>query len=290
MISLKLGHCLDHMADMPGESVGHIVTDPPYGQTNEAYDRGVDPRIWRACYRVSRPGAALIAFAGSPTYHRIASDIESAGWKVRQMWGWVYRDGLIVSSYPKEGFDRLAPAMDPICFASKGKLILDLDREGEYGWDAIERDCKLSSRCKISSRSVRQGRKQPATSGFGHWPRTIVASEGIEGFQYFIWSRAGGGHAHSGSGHPSEKPLWLMEWIVSELPKSGPIYDPFAGSATTLIAAMRLGFDATGSELDPAYHAIGESRIEDAVYRLDRPHGPGIREERPGEAYPLFGE
>src|SRR4051812_22276643 len=128
-VTLHRGDCRDVLATLPAGSIGHVVTDPPYGQTNERYDMGVDPAVWRECYRVAADGAALLSFAGSPTYHRIASDIEAAGWTVRQMWGWIYRNGFMTSAYPKEGFDRLAPAFDPIVFATKGKVLLNLERE-----------------------------------------------------------------------------------------------------------------------------------------------------------------
>lgn len=103
-VTLYHGDCVAVLPLLP-DDFGAVVTDPPYGQTNERYD-GADavslrPEVWAACYSACGPNAALVAFAGSPTYHRIASAIEAGGWKVRQMWGWVYRDGMISSAYPK---------------------------------------------------------------------------------------------------------------------------------------------------------------------------------------------
>jgi hypothetical protein len=106
------------------------VTDPPYGQTNEKYDgkhaASMSSGVWRECARIASQNSCVVAFAGSPTYHRIASAIEDAGWAIRQMWGWAYADGMITSAWPKEGFDRLAPAFDPIVFATRGKVLLNL--------------------------------------------------------------------------------------------------------------------------------------------------------------------
>lgn len=148
-VELYAGDCLDVLRAMPAGSVDAVVTDPPYGQTNERYDgRGVAslaPDVWAECYRVCGPDAALVAFAGSPTYHRIASAVEAGGWRVRQMWAWVYRDGMITSAYPREGFDRLAPAMDPIVYATKGKVLLDVEREGEP-WAATRNTAGYSER------------------------------------------------------------------------------------------------------------------------------------------------
>jgi site-specific DNA-methyltransferase (adenine-specific) len=251
---LLLGDCLERMREIPDGSVGCVVTDPPYGQSNESYDRGVDPAVWRECHRVTGPNAALVSFAGGPTYHRIASDIEAAGWKVRQMWAWVYRDGMITSAYPKEGFDRLAPAMDPICYATKGKVLLDLEREGS-SWS----DARTHQKIHVSGRA----NSTRVMSGDGHWPRTLAATDAAEEFRYFALSRTSR-HAEDRTGHPNQKPLALMRWIVAKLPRIGPILDPYMGSATTLIAAQAEGFDAIGIERDPAYFEIGRKRLAEA--------------------------
>ena len=59
------------------------------------------------------------------------------------------------------------------------------------------------------------------------------------------------------------KPAALMAWLcrlVGGQPGS-LILDPFAGSGTTGIAALREGFRFLGFELDPEYIQIAEARI-----------------------------
>jgi hypothetical protein len=251
--SLILGDCLDVMGGMSAGSFSHVVCDPPYGISNESYDRGPDPRVWAECYRVTGPDAALLAFSAGSTYHRIASAIEAAGWKVRQMWAWVYRDGLITSAWPKEGFDRLAPAFDPIVFATRGKVLLDVAREGDSSWRKVGGSGYPE---RFSGRSD----GKVARSGVGRRPRTIV-SDGCDGFEYFGLARTNGGKT-ADHGHPNTKPLPLMSWLVSKLPDLGrPILDPYAGSATTGVACLDDGRDFVGIEVDPAYHAIGARRL-----------------------------
>jgi DNA modification methylase len=256
-VTLHLGDCLEVLKTLEDGCVGHVVTDPPYGQTNESYDGPIafSPDVWAECYRVTGPNAALISFAGSPTYHKIASAAEAGGWKVRQMWGWVYRDGMIASAYPKDGFDRLAPAMDPIVFATKGKVLLSLGREGKP-WAMNSRSDKgpMSDRFRMPKKLSAEGR----------YPKSLV-SDGVEPFEYFAASRQPRGEDRLG--HPNQKPLALMRWLVSKLPNTGPILDPFTGSATTLVAANAEGFDAVGIERIPEYHAIAERRI---AAELDR--------------------
>lgn len=65
-------------------------------------------------------------------------------------------------------------------------------------------------------------------------------------------------------GHPSQKPIALMEWTIEQVGISAgaTILDPYMGSGTTGVAAVRLGFDFIGIEIDPGYHAIAERRIQ----------------------------
>ena len=256
-MKLILGDCLDVLKTMAPGSVGHVVTDPPYAQTNESYDGPIATRaeVWRECYRVCGPNAALVAFTGSPTYHRIATAIESAGWKVRQMWGWVYRDGLIISAWPREGFDRLAPAMDPIVFATKGKVLLTLKKEGQP-WARGKGN-------NFEGYSTRASVRRGTNASEGHYPRSI-ASDGLDGFQYFAASRTDAVRFDA-LGHPNAKPLDLMRWIVAKLPNKGPILDPFAGSATTLIAARDEGFDGIGIEQNSDFIKIGRRRLRTSL-------------------------
>ncbi|MCA8037089.1 site-specific DNA-methyltransferase [Burkholderia arboris] len=96
---LILGNSLDALAMMPAESVDSIVTDPPYelafmGKDWDASGIAFDPRIWRACLRVLKPGGHLLAFSGSRTYHRMACAIEDAGFELRDQIMWLYGSGF----------------------------------------------------------------------------------------------------------------------------------------------------------------------------------------------------
>ncbi len=51
-------------------------------------------------------------------------------------------------------------------------------------------------------------------------------------------------------GHPTQKPLALMEWCLGFLPDAKTILDPFMGSGTTLVACQRMGRHGIGVKLD----------------------------------------
>jgi site-specific DNA-methyltransferase (adenine-specific) len=64
------------------------------------------------------------------------------------------------------------------------------------------------------------------------------------------------------SKHPTVKPLDLMYWLVKLVtPPHGTIIDPFAGSGTTLQAAVENGFHVIGCELEPEYIKDIERRM-----------------------------
>ena len=66
--------------------------------------------------------------------------------------------------------------------------------------------------------------------------------------------------------HPTQKPLELMLWCVEKLPKDVyTIFDPFMGSGTTGVAAVQLGRNFIGCEIDPDYFKIAEKRIHEAT-------------------------
>lgn len=301
------GDCLAVLPTLEAGSLDVVITDPPYAQTNESYDSDIAcrPDVWRECFRVAKENAALVAFAGSPTYHRIATAIEAGGWKVRQMWAWVYRDGMITSAWPKDGFDRLAPAMDPIVFATKGKVLLNVEREGE-AWS--KRDNTGWSRKPIGL-SARSGNRRSIEAD-GRFPRTVT-SDGVPPFEYFVLPR-GGRKPDGVIGHPNQKPLALMRWLVSRFP-GGLILDPFAGSGTTGVAALAESRSAVLIEQSPEYCAIARRRIAETVPplftaveatpQINTPgdplacesnghHGPvgGRRSQRPPFLYPPAAE
>jgi hypothetical protein len=71
--------------------------------------------------------------------------------------------------------------------------------------------------------------------------------------------------------HPTVKPLSLMEWLITLIvPPGGTVLDPFAGSGTTGVAAISLGFPFMGWEQDPEYFPIAMARLQAARKRPEQ--------------------
>lgn len=79
-----------------------------------------------------------------------------------------------------------------------------------------------------------------------------------------ITTKEGRSAAVAQIGHPTPKPIPLMEILVERCPP-GVIADPFAGSGATLVAAKNLGRRAIGVELEEKYCEIIAKRLSQEV-------------------------
>jgi DNA modification methylase len=94
---IVLGDCLDVMKEFPDNCISGIVTDPPYGLTfmNAHWDKGVPgPKFWSEMLRIAKPGAYLMGFGGTRTWHRLACAIEDAGWKIKDCLMFLHAQGF----------------------------------------------------------------------------------------------------------------------------------------------------------------------------------------------------
>jgi len=109
------GDCLEVLATLPENSVDTCITDPPYelgfmGKKWDSSGIAFQPETWQAVYRVLKPGAILLAFGGTRTYHRMVCAIEDAGFEIRDTIAWVYGSGFPKSYDIGKGIDKQAGA------------------------------------------------------------------------------------------------------------------------------------------------------------------------------------
>jgi len=142
-VVLHCGDCLDVMAQLAENSLDACICDPPYhltsivkrfgaenaapaqfgkdgafarasrGFMSKTWDGGdIAFRVetWREVYRVLKPGAYIVAFGGSRTYHRMASAIEDAGFEIRDTLSWIFGSGFPKSLDVSKAIDRMEGA------------------------------------------------------------------------------------------------------------------------------------------------------------------------------------
>jgi site-specific DNA-methyltransferase (adenine-specific) len=128
------GDCLEIMKDWPENSIDACVTDPPYGIgfMGKSWDKsGVTYNIalWREILRVLKPGAHLLSFGGSRTYHRMACAIEAAGFEIRDMVEWIYGSGFPKSLDISKAIDKQAGAKRDVVETRRRS------QKANEGWD-----------------------------------------------------------------------------------------------------------------------------------------------------------
>lgn len=116
------------------------------------------------------------------------------------------------------------------------------------------------------------GRARPTKHAFGDMapPKACAPRDETGSAARFFYSAKATQADRQGSKHPTVKPMRLMRWLVRLVtPPGGVVLDPFAGSGSTLQAAVEEGFSAIGCEREPEYVADCERRLAAAKARQE---------------------
>lgn len=242
---------LDLCSQLADGSVDAIVTDPPYGQTNIQWDNRVNlEAMWEQFRRVITPQGAIVITAVQPfTSMLVMSALDLFRYE------WIYEktmatDFMNVSYRPMRAHENVLVFSKgkttgganggefPINYTpqmEKGKAYVHRNRNGFYEGYAVK------------------GRIPSENLGT-RYPRSVLKFN----------------NANAGSLHPTQKPLELMDYIVKTYTQPGDlICDPFAGSGTTAVAAMRTKRDFIIGDSDAHYCNVARERLRTS---LDEPH------------------
>lgn len=113
MSQLIEGNSLDVLKEFPDNYFSSCITDPPYelGFMGKKWDQSgiaYSQDLWSEVLRVLKPGAYLLSFGGTRTYHRMACAIEDAGFEIRDCIDWVYGSGFPKSLDISKKLDQMA--------------------------------------------------------------------------------------------------------------------------------------------------------------------------------------
>lgn len=190
---LFLGRSEVVLKELESNSIDSIVTDPPYGLSfmGKKWDYDVPSvEIWKEALRVLKPGGHLLSFAGTRTYHRMAVNIEDAGFEIRDQIMWIYGSGFPKSHNIGDGRGTaLKPANEPIVVARKPleKGLTVAQNALKWGTGALNIDESRVSGAGYTSggqnKSIAFGmnglsEKQPRNDGSqGRWPANVLLDE-----------------------------------------------------------------------------------------------------------------
>lgn len=279
MFSITTGDCQDVLSSYDENTFHSCITDPPYGMGMDHWDHSVPSvDIWKEVYRTLRPGAFCLAFCSPELYHRLACNVEDAGFMIKDQIMW-----MTTTKMPK--FNRLKPAHEPIVVAQKpykGSLQKNFD---EWGCGLIDvQNTRVPWEKEPPKGWVAQGAKRRTfgrdgnTTGSGdeygtvdanpagRYPSNIIGEVQEEHQKYFYAPRATRKEKGVNNNHPTVKPISLMEYLIKIYsPPNTTVLDPFCGSGTTGIAAVNNKRQFVGIDLSEDYCEIAKNRIQTSL-------------------------
>lgn len=235
------------------------------------------PEVWAEMLRVLKPGAPMLVFGGTRTFHRLVCAIEDAGFLVADTICWLHGQG-----FPK-GKSQLKPAWEPITVAwkkgTRQPLAIDASRVESRGlgrWPAnVILDSEVVGSLDLQSGMLTSGNNPAKRSADKHrnvykgWAGAqCLVHRGTDSggaSRFFYCAKASRKERGEGNTHPTVKPLKLCEYLARLILPPDPkakLLVPFSGSGSEMIGARRAGWKhVTGIEREPEYVAIAERRM-----------------------------
>ena len=275
------GDCRVHLPKLEAESIHLVVTDPPYfldglngdwtkGQADSVRGTGsvgglpigmkFDPRQGKELQAFMEtvgglmlpalcPGAFAVVFSQPRLAHRLAVGLEDAGYEIRDLMAWHFTrraqfkafsmdhfiDRMNISGMEKQQRKRrmngrktpqLRPQFEAMILAQKPKIGTFVDNWLAYETGLMDVTATLDGKAPSTLMTVEKPRKEPDNP------------------------------------HLTVKPVMLLEHLIKLFSAPGQIVlDPFLGSGSTAVAALRTGRSCVGIEINPEYIEIAKRRL-----------------------------
>lgn len=232
-VQLLQGDCLELMKNTPDGSVDMVLADPPFGMTQNEWDKVIpfEP-LWEQYRRICKQNAAILLFGQQP----FISDVVSSNRKnFKYCWVW-----------------------------SKGQCSGFLNAKKQPLRNCEEIAVFYQKQCTYNPQ-MRKGKPQikstgGATTNYGKFEYRPHVSEDYYPTQILNFSLP-----RFKGGHPTQKPVALLEYLIRTYTNDGEtVLDNTMGSGSTGVAAVNTGQNFIGMELDPGYFETACRRISDA--------------------------
>jgi len=236
--TIHLGDCLEYLRTLPSGSVDAVVTDPPYSSGGMV--RGDRMMSTRDKYQSSDVVTEFAAFTGDNRDQR----------------GFSYWCALWLSEAR-----RIAKPGAMLCIFTDWRQLpttTDAIQAGGWVWRGIVPWDKVVARPMPGRFRAQAEYMVWGTNG----PRDF-STEGEPAYGVGVFRHSTTPTAERE--HSTQKPEELLKDIVAvACPRDTTVLDPFAGSGTTGVAAIRMGRNFIGCEISPEYHAIATRRLKEA--------------------------
>jgi site-specific DNA-methyltransferase (adenine-specific) len=276
--SIYLADCLDAFKNVADNSIDFIATDPPYfldGMDDKwsnnklrekeskagaikglpvgmKFDISQGKRLGCFFYKVSnesvrvlKPGGFLVSFSQGRLYHHIAMALEDAGFEIRDMLIWEHNGGQ-GKAFTQNHFIKKMKLSD----SEKESIILKLQNRKTP-------QLRPKFECIVLAQKPKEG---TFVRNWLKWKTGLIRTD-FETQQSTVFNYKKP-NMREKIGHMTIKPVELMERLISIFTISGQIVlDPFMGSGTTGVAALKTNRKFLGFEIDREYFKIAENRL-----------------------------
>lgn len=221
---LMRGDCLDRMKEIKDSSVDLILTDPPFGTTQNKWDSVINLELmWKELWRVLKPNGAVVLCASQPfTSILVSSQIKY----FKTEWVWSKNKGsghLNAKKMPMkfhetlEVFYKKPPTYNPQMTSGHKEVSYTGNREASSNYGNVV--------------------EVEYNSGDKRHPRNILEIPVINN----------DGTSEEERVHPTQKPIELMEYMVKTYSNEGDVVLDFTkGYGSTIKASNKLGRHAIG--------------------------------------------
>ena len=275
-VRLILGDCTTELKALPDASVDCVITDPPYPCIKRSYGTWTETEwfsmmrvVVPECMRILKPTGSAV-FILQPNSERVGR-MRTWLWEfmlwVGKEWGivqdaWWLNDKAMPEAHSIQG-RLMRPSVKaciwvgaPGCYRNQDAAL----------WEESQ-SVKLRRIAERSSGRIGKRKNSPSGHGVNTLTKFNAAESrgGVSPLNVFVANHersqsSAGAHGH-GAGTPGKLCDWWLRYLC---PPGGIVLDPFSGSGTVALAALKQGKQAIGIERIEEYHRIAEKRIADA--------------------------
>lgn len=237
------GDALKLLSEIPDSSVQTVITDMPYGLTQNKWDSMPDLAAWWKEIRRICTGAVVMTASQPFTSLLVVSNLEG----FRHEWIWRKNRGSNFANTVREPFKE----HESIVVFAAGKWTYNAQRESRRGSGGERAAYKVAW--------------NPGGSNY----REMTPRDPVELTDDRVPSSVQECNTETGL-HPTQKPLKLMKYLVATYSNPGDVVlDPYAGSGTTCLAAKELNREWIGNDLMPEYCEIARGRLSQDMLLLE---------------------
>jgi site-specific DNA-methyltransferase (adenine-specific) len=242
MLDLRQGDCLELMKQIPDGSIDAIICDPPFGVTQNKWDRVIPFNlVWAEVKRIRKPNAATLLFGVEPFSSKLRlSNIK----EFKYDWDWIKENGTGFFNAKKQP---LRIKENVSVFYAKQPTYNPQMRQGFEPY--TRKDGKAGSKSSNYGGVRKQAKPHVTQSLKGErYPLTLLEFGRDK-------SRI----------HPTQKPVALLEYLIKTYTNENEtVLDFTMGSGTTGVACVNTGRSFIGIELSIDYFKIAKTRIDEA--------------------------